>query len=227
MGGLIHNLNGPLQNIGIDMEMMAYSLQGKSLSTGNLGKNFETRLKRMEGEFDAINQLIRTASAKASQNEEDQEYGSLYNFFQQEFHFLKANLYFKHNIQKEIRLRSDFPSVTRLPEGVTQALSWFLQGLVEELEREKIRRLVLEGDMDRSTIRLDFLIQEGRLSDPFLEDIERGFSSLHSPHIDDTDVGMNLALTLFKQAGATLESEAGDPGMMKIRVILPLLEEEV
>lgn len=202
MGGLIHNLNGPLQNIGIDMEMMAYTIHQKGLDTGNLGQNFGTRLKRMEGEFDAINQLIRTVTAKAGQNEEESACGSLYDFLEHEFHFLKANLYFKHNIRKELRLRSDLPSVNRLPEGVPQAVSWFIQGLAEELEREKIRSLILEGDVEDSNIRLDFLIQEGRLSDPFLENLERGSASLQGPSIDENDVGMTLALTLFQRAVA-------------------------
>ena len=64
MGGLVHNLNGPLQNLGMDLEMMIYSLADTDPSRDSPSKGLGTRLKRMETELDAIiAEAIREAGA--------------------------------------------------------------------------------------------------------------------------------------------------------------------
>ena len=51
IGGLVHNLNGPLQNLGLDMEMAKHFLKGKSSFDNETLIEFHTRLKRMEEEY--------------------------------------------------------------------------------------------------------------------------------------------------------------------------------
>jgi hypothetical protein len=48
VGGLIHNLNGPLQNLGLDIEMAGLFLKDKSKWDQNSIQILITRLKRME-----------------------------------------------------------------------------------------------------------------------------------------------------------------------------------
>ena len=60
IGGLIHNINGPLQNLGLDIEMMNYSLKGEVGIDEAVVENLHIRLKRMEEEFERVNRIIRT-----------------------------------------------------------------------------------------------------------------------------------------------------------------------
>ena len=61
IGGLIHNLNGPLQNLGLDIEMTNHLLNNK-LPLDNDGiNNILNRLKRMGEEFEKIDQLIKAS----------------------------------------------------------------------------------------------------------------------------------------------------------------------
>ena len=141
MNGLVHNLNGPLQNLGMDMEMMLHSLTGKGLSHDDLVKNMAIRLNRMEGEFEHINHLIKTTSLRADPEDDYQGYANLNEFLEEELSFLEANLYFKHHVRKEIHLEEDLASLTNFPKGVAMSLSWFLHALTEELEKEKLENL--------------------------------------------------------------------------------------
>ena len=54
INGLIHNLNGPLQNISMDMEMMTHSVRTAKWLPADLAESMIQRLKRMEREFDHI-----------------------------------------------------------------------------------------------------------------------------------------------------------------------------
>ncbi|MBW1721259.1 MAG: hypothetical protein JRJ78_04270 [Deltaproteobacteria bacterium] len=219
MNGLIHNLNGPLQNIGIDMEMMTYKLRQKRAPEDSLTEDFSTRLKRMEGEFDAVNHLVRTASAKGGRDEVLHESRSLRGFFEETLSFLRANLYFKHNVRKEIRLKNNASTDGLSPE-VLLALEWLLQGLAEELERGKGSGLIIEGEQQDKEIVLDFIIEGVSPSSRLKEALEIGGAPGGNLRIEAEDLGLNLVSLLLKRFGCTLECLENESGG-KIRAILP------
>ena len=51
VGGLIHNINGPLQNIGLDLEMSQYMLRKEADDNGGTESSIMVRLKRIEDEL--------------------------------------------------------------------------------------------------------------------------------------------------------------------------------
>jgi signal transduction histidine kinase len=137
INGLIHNLNGPLQNLSMDLEMMEHSVRTARGLPADLAESLLRRLKRMGGEFDHISGLIRAASMRAGAAGSTEQ-GDLRTFLEQELSFLNTNLYFKHNVQKEVLLEEGLPPLVRFPAELGLALGWFLQSLVEEIEREKV-----------------------------------------------------------------------------------------
>lgn len=222
MAGLIHNLNGPLQNIGIDIEMMTHILMEKTSEDKDPEDIFGPRLRRMEGEFDAVNQLIRTVSMKANMEHDSYGYRNLNDFLDEEFSFLKANLYFKHNVRKEFDLEDDLPAITRFGEGVPLGLTWFIQALVEELEREKITNLSMTARSNEKIVELIFDVEAADLPESFSRAVDLEVSPTRAIRIEDRDVGMTLAVALLKQAGASIVVKA--PSSRKqIHLSLPLI----
>lgn len=223
MTGLIHNLNGPLQNIGIDIEMMTHLLMEETLGDKNPEDIFAPRLRRMEGEFDAINHLIRTASMKANMEHDSHGYRNLNDLLDQEFSFLKANLYFKHNVRKNFDFNDDLPGITRFAEGLPLGLIWFVQALVEELEREKISDLSITARSKGNLVELLFILEGANLSGSFSRAIEAEVSPARVINIEDCDVGLTLAVALLKRAGASIDVEAAS-SRNQIYLSLPLIE---
>lgn len=222
MSGLIHNLNGPLQNIGIDMEMMMHLLMENRSLEDDLIDDFGNRLKRMEGEFDTINQLIRTAAAKANLDEDSHEYLNINDFLEQEFSFLNANLHFKHNVQKDFVFQEDLPLIARLPKGAATALSWYIQALVEELEKENIRYVKVRADAGESHLEIDLSTREGHFSKSFLQDLEKERASSQTLRIEHPDAGQALALARLESVGASFLSEEDSSGTT-IRIRIPTI----
>lgn len=212
MGGLVHNLNGPLQNLGMDLEMMIYSLADTDPSRDSPSKGFGARLKRMETELDAINHLIRTTAGKANWENEYQGSIGLSHFLQQELSFLEANLYFKHNVLKKIEMEEDLSSGDRLPEGVVLPLCWLMQALVEELERREIKALSVKTRAAQGAVKIIFTIEEGNLSPPFVAGLNLPVPSSGTLKIDGDDAGMMLAVAVLKSAGVLVTCRIGPPG---------------
>ena len=207
VGGLIHNLNGPMQNLGLDIEMAHYSLKDESKWDHNTAKSIVSRLKRMEQEHDRINLLIKATSARTEDKPtaDNTNLSSIHGFIKQELAYLDANLYFKHNVKKEIINLSDHASVSIMSKDSLAALSWFLQCLAEELERQMISGLTLRIISDNSGLKILFSIQGGELSEGFVGQLSRVLSSADISKPDNMDVGIFLILLIFQSNGIKFE----------------------
>jgi len=228
MNGLVHNLNGPLQNLGMDMEMMlhsltgkGHSLTGKGLSHDDLAKNMAIRLNRMEGEFEHINQLIKTTSLKADPEDDYQGYANLNEFLEEELSFLEANLYFKHHVRKEIHLEDDLAVLTNFPKGVAMSLSWFLHALTEELEKEKLENLILSAGSCDSGIEIILTIEGRNLSGKFMELLDQDISSSKPLKIENDNVITILALEVLKSEGVSVATQV-EPSKSDIILVIPM-----
>ncbi|MEW6667457.1 MAG: hypothetical protein AB1512_19810 [Thermodesulfobacteriota bacterium] len=220
INGLIHNLNGPLQNLSMDLEMMAHSVRTAKGLPGDLAEPMMQRLQRMEREFDHINGLIRAASARANAQGSG-EHGLLRAFLEQEISFLNANLYFKHNVQTRLLLDQDLPPLVHFPEGVGLSLSWFLQSLVEDMERERVTRFTLKARSGPSGLEISFIAEGGTFSPAFLEGLAAGIPFTHSVPGRSPDIGGAIAVALLKQNGAAFACRS-EESAHTVQVTLPL-----
>jgi len=207
VGGLIHNLNGPMQNLGLDIEMAHFSLKDESKWNNNIAQNIIVRLQRMEEEHERINSLIKTTSSRSGENAElVSTLSDINEFLKQELLFLNTNLYFKHNVQTEIINITDPPLLTSsLPSNSIMALGWFLQTFIEEIERQKIKGLIIKIFSDNLNLKITFSTQEGKLSEGFMEQFKNATSISEKSKSDNMDLGIFLVLMLFKSNGTTIE----------------------
>jgi signal transduction histidine kinase len=220
INGLIHNLNGPLQNLSMDLELMEHSVKTAQRLPADLAESMLQRLQRMQREFDHINALIRAASARGN-TQGVGEVGDMRAFLDQEFSFLSANLYFKHNVQKQILFDEDLPPLLPFPGRVALPLGWFLQSLVEDLERQRVARLTLKARSVRSGLELSFITEEGRFSQVFLKSLSAQSSYPLSGQTQDPDMGGVLSIALLKQGGVSFTAFPED-STQTVRLTIPL-----
>ncbi len=227
IGGLIHNLNGPLQNLGLDIEMANHSLQDNSSVDSETIKSIRGRLKRMEEEFERIDRLIKTYSIKAG-NEEDfnNRLINMNDYLKQELCFLETNLYFKHNVDKKIEFQNHPPPAGHLPGDSLTALNWFLRALIEELEKEKIKGLVLETLFTDQFFKIAITPEGNNLSEIFLEQLIFNASPENQLLQDDMDIGILLVMMIFKEEGISVRREIGPSGSAKIIITFPLANDQ-
>ncbi|RJR34750.1 MAG: hypothetical protein C4576_25975 [Desulfobacteraceae bacterium] len=167
--GLVHNLNGPLQNLGMDMEMMEHSLKHEPKMPRELSDSFLGRLERMEREFDHVSRLIKSAAMRIDPEGDFLEYGTLKSFLEQEISFLHANLYFKHNIEKDIQLPADLPRLNLISRELLLSLSWLVQSFIEPMEAGEAKIFVMKGRTLSSAVEIS-LAAEGATIEKFYAD---------------------------------------------------------
>ena len=220
IGGLIHNLNGPLQNLGLDIEMASYSLN----RTPNLDKkgveDILARLKRMEDEFERINTIIKEVASRATSEDDNSNLVSLHDFFKQEILFLQSNLYFKHNVRTELKFEVDHPSSFKFPENFIIALGWLLMIFVEELEREKAKTLLIKTGRDNSYFMIEICTKKGGLSEKFIRLFDQGETKPDNVSADD-EIGIMLIKTIFQSSSIPIKTYA-DSSQSNVLIMLPL-----
>jgi len=134
VNGLIHNLSGPLQNIGMDVELLEMTLPNEQRGREELVEGIIQRLKRIGEEVDQMAHFIKNTSMRTGTRDETQDLLGVNHLLEQELVFLESNLYFKHQVQTDLKTKGELPRVCDLPRGAAQALGWFIQAIAEAME---------------------------------------------------------------------------------------------
>lgn len=218
IGGLIHNINGPLQNIGLDLEMSQYMLRKETDNNGGKESSIMIRLKRIEDELDRLNTMIKASSSKIMRSD-----NSLLNFneyLEHELSFLNANLYFKHNVSTTLQLTETPPLMSHLPENSTLAFSWFLQKVIEEMEALKKNSLLIKTEKENESLKIFMGVELTYLPD-LINDILNS-TDLHSDRLiaPDNQTDLLLVLKIFDAEGIVIETEKGQSA--NIAICFPL-----
>ncbi len=216
--GLIHNLNGPLQNLGMDMDMIGYSLETGEGSVQELREELRTRIARMEEEFEQINRLIRIAASRAAPDA-DQAFLSLGDFLDREVTFLQSNLYFKHHVEKTVDLEEGLPELKTLPDSVPEGLRSLLNAVMEDLERREMTLFGLKAAAGGSGVLIEVTAGKGFLSETLLEELSRAAAKEEPRRISADRMTAAHAALMLSRAGISPGVEAGAEGT-RIRLVL-------
>ena len=217
INGLLHNLNSPLQNLGMYIELMNHSRFVADKAAPASGHQLDNRLERMEEEVDHINHLIKTTFMRANPHEDRHDCMDLGEFLKRELSFLNSNLYFKHHVQTELDLEKELPVVSQLPEGLLQGLSWLMQSLVEELERQQVKQLELRAHWNDPCWQITLTASDGSLSKRFVDILNQDISDSRFLRIEHEDYGVVLSLAVLRSDRVSVTSRI-EPGKSVIIV---------
>lgn len=205
ISGLIHNINGPLHTIGMEMDVLGVLLSKKPDKSPHVLEDFSNRLARMGKEFEKLNSLIRQAADRAEVlSESPPAYINLNHILREELEFLQANLYFKHRVETVTEFQENIQSLTPRTNYLALGLRWFLQAIVEDLEQNKIERLHLKTQGVDQHALLTIGTEGASLSPSVLTTTQYDPGPEPVGLKDLNDVGMLLAVTILKSSGITM-----------------------
>ena len=207
MSGLIHNLNSPLQNIGMDIELAAMYLKDNKQVLNEITEKLNPRIERMENEFERINQILKRGTFNIQMDEYYLKSMTLTLFIQQVMKMLEANLYFKHNVKKEMNLVPDLPKLNQRSEDFWFALIWFMQSMIDNIEKNEIKDLMIKTGKNGQNQELIFQIKEGKFSADFLNSVNTDTSLPDHLQIAE-DAMLHIALHVLRSEGVVSRGES-------------------
>jgi hypothetical protein len=213
-GGLIHNINGPLQNIGLDLEMTQYMLKKDAEVAGGKESNILARLRRIEEELERLNTMIKTSSNRITHT--DNSFLTFNNFLEQELFFLNTNLYYKHNVETTYDLSDQPPLLSSLPENSVLAFGWLLQRIIEEIEIAKKNILHIKAVKNESTYEITVITGLDELThtiDELIQKTDFASDRLTSP-VNESDI--MFILKIFHSDGITITTGKGQSAYINI-----------
>ena len=208
ISGLIHNLNGPLHTLGIEMDVMNFLFSKTPNLDPSFSSNFSTRLKRMEEEFGKLNNLIRQVADRAELFSSTRPNRINLNYLiREELEFLQANLYFKHSVKTTLDLDENIEPLEARVEYLPIAIRWFLQSLVEDIEKNQIRTLSIRTRATHDQLSLSLITHDNPLSSELIESIkyEPQENVLASKNVHQIE--FLLAISLLKSYGVSIRND--------------------
>ncbi len=203
IGGLFHNINGPLHTLGIEIDVLNHVVLKTQADKPDFLENLSTRFKRMEEEFESINRMIRVAAERVETGTLACNYLDLNHFIREELEFLKANLYFKHQVETNLELSSEVPPLKELPPGLHLALRLLLHGIVDDVEKNNGKLLTLKTSAPRKFPVLHMAISPHENPGNFMEMLSVEPAS-ECVRLEGDNLGICVAALLLKSSGASL-----------------------
>lgn len=211
--GLFHNLNGPLHSLGIEMDLINHLILKGRQSETTLVEALTKRLEHMDREFGKLMRLIKLSSERIDFIHDHSCYMNLRGLIEQELEFMEANLFFKHNVRTQLQLDQGLPPLKGMPENFCVGFSWFVQGLVEEIERQQLEALDVKASRGDSGVDLRFILKGAGGSEGLKGIFELDDSSMGGFQVEDLDLGMLLAVLTLKSAGVAVDCKTRNDGL--------------
>jgi signal transduction histidine kinase len=164
--GLIHNINSPLQNISMLVEFMEAEFdRSYELLCSDSEKEVITRkrilererqwLQKLSGQVSALDIMLRDLRvlSEIERNATEVDLKLLVSSLTQ---FFRCDLFFKHNVQFELKLKESLPLIRVLGMHLVPALVHLFQNAMIAMRRVPDKHLVIESRLEAKTIWLSF-----------------------------------------------------------------------
>ncbi len=138
--GVVHNLNGSLQVLSMQMEILQRMVQKEDRIEPAVREKAEQCVGQIEQFRSAIQVLMRRAVAS---EEGTPEKIHLNDILEEELAILGHNLFFKHHVQVEKALSPSLPQLHGHRENFTRGLGNLIQNAVEAMEATPRRVLTI------------------------------------------------------------------------------------
>jgi len=150
--GVSHNLNGVLQNLSMQMEL----LQGLVLKEGEkLPPPITTKIEKCVEQIERMKGVVETLIQKSSHDELDIPQAIYLNdLLEEELSLRYHDLFFKHEIEVKKILHSKLPPLKGYYIEFSEALSHLIQNGIEAMEKTAQRELTVMTRTDGQSIQV-------------------------------------------------------------------------
>ena len=140
--GIIHNLNGHLQNAQLQLELLQMPFQ---CGTNPLEpEQVELRLRHLTDELDYLSQMLSFWGQQVDYESLLQEgWVEVNQIMHEALTFMHADLFFKHQVSTEIKLQKDLPMVFGNEFAFANVFGALLENAVEAMRHSDQRRLAV------------------------------------------------------------------------------------
>ncbi len=161
--GLIHNINGPLQNMSMLVEVLIKGheqialrcLDGSpvSIEVNALQEKQGKRLHQLGVQITTLTDMLRSFMIlhEIERNESEVDVNLILTKLAETF---RSDLFYKHQINVELRLAKNLPLVRILGRHLIPALVHLLQNAVLAMKDSPQKQLTIESSLENATIRL-------------------------------------------------------------------------
>lgn len=164
--GLIHNLNGPLQNISMLTELIQTGLARLDKVVGESGEPYaeersrilereRQRLGKLSDQVSLLDNMLRDLRLlhEIERNPAEVDLNQLVLSLVQAF---RCDLFFKHHVQLELKLGNDLPLLRVLARHLIPALAHIFRNALTALREAPEKHLMIESRTEGGRIRLSF-----------------------------------------------------------------------
>ena len=140
--GIIHNLNGHLQNAQLQLELLQLPLQ---CGTNPLApEQIELRLRHLTDELDYLSEMLSFWGQQVDYESLLEEgWVEVNKIMHKALTFMHADLFFKHQVSTEIKLEHDLPMVYGNEFALTNVFGTLLENAVEAIRHSDQRQLAV------------------------------------------------------------------------------------
>ena len=207
--GLAHNINSPLSAI----VMTAEIAQTKYPEVSEFDDILQATAR--------INEIVNNLMTKSRQEQTDTEMDiDINQLVKTELKFLEANLFFKHNVERNTQLADNLPTVQGLYSDFSQCFQNLVSNAIDAMSQSENCELIVYSRYDEASNRIILSIRDSG-SGIARNDLQKIFEPFFTTkaHLHETDSGRpsgtGLGLSAVRQllarygADITVESELG------------------
>lgn len=237
--GLIHNINGPLQNISMLMELMGRNhakleehLQAQSASTQNtwrpLWEGQKGRMQRVLDQIRGFSEMLKDFMVlqEVETNESELEMNLILDKLSRVY---RADLFFKHHVTVIMRPASKLPLLRLRGQDVVPALRHLVENAVLSMRASKEKTLTLCTEVTEDHVVVDVRDTGcGLPKDRSPEELFQPFVTAWPDEVRLADkasrhfgIGLTLAQKLLEPYRAFISLEPEESGGTSARVFLP------
>lgn len=243
MKGVAHNMNGPLQVLSIQVELLKKLMaeEGKILADlgalsfsgegGKLRKDLENKqeicakkIGQLEEELERLHSMTDFIVNRCSASEESNtSMVDLNEVIKDEVILLHADLFFKHKVKKTLKLKESLPLISARYSDLSQALNHILQNAIEAVVDAEEREIIIETGLNGGSVFASVQDTGCGIPPSAQEKLFTPFYTTKShPH---PGLGLFLTGKILEPLRAKFKVES-EPGMTRVAVFFPYKKKE-
>ncbi len=218
--GLAHNINSPLSAI----IMTAEIAQAKQPEIAEFDDILEAAAR--------IGEIITNLMTKSRQEQSDEEMEiNLNDLVRIEMKFLEANLFFKHGIERDVKLAKNLPSIKGYYSDFSQCFQNLISNAMDAMAGSKDCKLDVQTRLDEGNNRIILRVRDNgcgipraeldQIFEPFFTTKADVDSSFHA-RPSGTGLGLSTVKQLMSRYGASLEVNSKVGLGSEFRIIIPV-----
>lgn len=215
--GIVHNLNGSLQILSMQMELLREALLKEE---DKVSPSLNVKTGQCLAEMDKLKALVEVLMHKAIH--EDQETPQriyLNNLLEEELSLLHHNLFFKHQVEVVKSFYPQLPPLRGCYRDISQGLSPLIQNALEAMGTTPNKKLVVSTSLREKQVQLSIQDTGCGISPEIEPDLFKPFcTNKRGKHFG---LGLFISREVLTPYGASF-SYASRPGETTFSVFFPL-----